>query len=593
MLNYSKPLRPYSFTWADSIEVEKSSSSTPFTIMNPTTEATTHSNNLNDLPSKEHDVSENMPSSDSDPEDQRLEPKDDAPPRDMPGWKWFIVVLAIYSSQFLFALDNTIVANVQPVIVAHFHSVQKLPWVSVAFLIGAAGTNLVWGKIFGQFNAKWTYILSVFVFEVGSAVCGAAPNMNALIIGRAICGVSGSGMYVGLMTLLASTTTIQERPIYVGGAGFIWGVGTVLGPIIGGAFTDSSAGWRWAFYINLCVGAVCAPVYLFMLPNKDPRPGVSQRDRAREMDYIGAILTMGAFISGVMAVSFGGVTYPWNSGQIIGLFCCSGVLFILLGIQQVFTLLTTIARRLVPVEFFGSRTVLILFAATAAGGTAIFVPVYMAPIYFQFTRGDGALESGVRLLPFIMLMIVAVIANGALLSKFGLYMPWYLVGGILVTVGGALMYTVGLTTSVAHVYGYTVLIGIGVGFFAQASFSVAQATVAPEMVASAVGFISLAQITGITISLAVANAVFLNESERSIHALLPHVPASEIKQTIAGTRSQLFQNLTPAVREQVLRAIVDAQSKAYILVITAGALVTVLSVLMKREKLFTSPSGSS
>ncbi|KAF7183034.1 hypothetical protein CNMCM7691_002869 [Aspergillus felis] len=320
----------------------------------------------------EREVSEKATSTGSDAEAQRggdsvpEDPK--TPPREISGWKWFLVVLAIYSSQFLFALDNTIVANVQPVIVSNFNSVEKLPWVSVAFLIGAAGTNLIWGKVFGQFNGKWTYILSVFVFEVGSAVCGAAPNMNALIIGRAICGVSGSGMYVGLMTLLAATTTIHERPMYVGGGGFIWGVGTVLGPIIGGAFTDSSAGWRWAFYINLCVGAVCAPVYLFLLPNKDPRPGVSLRERANTMDHLGGILTIGAMVTGVMAVSFGGVMYPWDSGRIIGLFCCSGVLFILLGLQQVFTIFTSVTHRVLPVEFFKGRTVLILFATTPAGG---------------------------------------------------------------------------------------------------------------------------------------------------------------------------------------------------------------------------------
>lgn len=139
---------------------------------------------------------------------------------------------------------------------------------------------------------------------------------------------------------------MHERPMYVGGTGLTWGLGTVLGPIIGGAFTVSSAGWRWAFYINLCIGAACAPVYLFMLPNKDPRPGVSFMDRAREMDYVGTVLTLGAFVSGVLAMSFGGVTYPWNSGRIIGLFVCSGVLFILLGIQQVYSKLNHYPPRL-------------------------------------------------------------------------------------------------------------------------------------------------------------------------------------------------------------------------------------------------------
>jgi MFS family permease len=523
---------------------------------------------------------------DAEKQEQETETADEVPPRDITGWKWAIVVLAILSSTFLFALDNTIVADVQPVIVTHFNDVGKLSWLSVSFLIGAAATNLVWGKVFGQFNAKWTYILCVLLFEAGSALCGGAPTINALIVGRAICGVGGSGMYVGVMTLLAATTTIHERPMYVGGTGLTWGLGTVLGPIIGGAFTDSSAGWRWAFYINLCIGALCAPVYIFMLPNKDPRPGVSLLDRAREMDYVGGIVTIGAFVSGVMAVSFGGITYPWNSGKIIGLFVCSGVLFIILGIQQVYVIFTTIPRRLFPVEFFRSRTMLILFCMTAAGGTAIFIPIYMIPIFFQFTRNDSALEAGVRLLPLIFLMIFAVIANGAILSAFGYYMPWYLVGGILTVIGGALMYTVDTTSTTSRVYGYSVIIGLGVGMFAQASFSVAQAIVEPERIAQAVGFITCAQVSGVTIALAIANSVFLNKSQKGIQAILPDVPLKEIQSAIAGAGSSFVNGLSDTVKQEVLVAIVSAMSKTYVLVITAGSLVTVLSLAMKREKLF-------
>ena len=551
---------------------------------------TTSNNNYLSTPDKEtRDASGNSSitgGNDTDNEKQAEVIEEEKPPRDIGGWQWALVVFSILSSTFLFALDNTIVADVQPVIVTHFNSVGKLTWLSVAFLIGAAATNLVWGKIFGQFNAKWTYIFCVFLFEVGSAVCGAAPTMDALIIGRAICGVGGSGMYVGVMTLLAATTTMHERPMYVGGTGLTWGLGTVLGPIIGGAFTDSSAGWRWAFYINLCIGAACAPVYLFMLPNKDPRPGVSFMDRAREMDYVGTVLTLGAFVSGVMAVSFGGVTYPWNSGKIIGLFVCSGVLFILLGFQQVYTIFTTTSRRIFPVEFFKSRTILILFAMTSAGGTAVFVPIYMMPIFFQFTHNDSALEAGVRLLPFILLMIFAVISNGAILSAYGYYMPWYTAGGLLVLTGGALMYTVDQHTSIARIYGYSIILGFGNGLFAQASFSVAQAIVDPELIASAVGFITCAQVSGVTIALAIANSVFLNKSQTSISAILPDTPIAEIQAAIAGAGSDFVKSLSANVREQVLAAIVSAMSKTYILVITAGSLAAVLSFALKRERLF-------
>ncbi|OJJ52825.1 hypothetical protein ASPSYDRAFT_213401 [Aspergillus sydowii CBS 593.65] len=509
----------------------------------------------------------------------------EAPPRDINGWKWWLAIFSIWSSIFFYALDNTVVADIQPVIIEDLGELDKLTWLSVAFLLGATATNLIWGKLYGQFNAKWTYILNIVVFEVGSAICGAAPSMNVMIVGRALCGVAGAGLYVGVMTLIAMTTTLPERPLYIGGTGLTWGIGIVLGPVVGGGFSVSSVGWRWSFYINLLIGAVCAPAYLFLLPSKDPRPGVSWKDRSKEVDIVGSILQMGALTTFVLAISWGGVTYPWNSGQVIGLFVASGVLFIILGFQQVFLVFTTLTRRIIPVEFFGSRTVLILFASTAAAGASAFVPIYMIPIYFQFTRGDAALDAGVRLLPFIVLMVVTILTNGALLSKFGYYMPWYTAGGLLALAGGALMYTVDLYTSTSRIYGYTVILGLGVGLWIQASFAVAQAVVKPDLVPAAVGFITLAQFAGITIVMAIANAVFLNTCLTEIPKILPGVPRSQIEAAIQGA-SDLLGTLNDETRTQVLEAIVSGISKAYILVIAAGGLVAVLSVLMKRERLF-------
>lgn len=156
----------------------------------------------------------------------------------MTGWKWALASIAILSSIFLYALDATIVAAVQPIIVTEFGAVDKLAWLSVAFLLSATATNMVWGRIYTQFNSKWLYLGNVFLFEVGSAICGAAPNMNVMIVGRAICGVSGSGLYVGVMSLIAVTTTMAERPLYVSGTGITWGLGIVLGPVVGGGFSE-------------------------------------------------------------------------------------------------------------------------------------------------------------------------------------------------------------------------------------------------------------------------------------------------------------------------------------------------------------------
>ncbi|RKF53158.1 Efflux pump patC [Erysiphe neolycopersici] len=510
----------------------------------------------------------------------------DQPSRKITGLEWIAFNISILSCAFLFALDNTIVANIQPIIVLEFDSISKLSWMSSALLMTAASTNLIWGKIFAQLEAKWTYIFCVTMFEIGSGICGGAQNMDTMIIGRAICGFGGSGMYVGVLTLIAANTTIKERPLYISFTGLMWGVGTVLGPIIGGAFSVSAGGWRWSFYINLIIGLVCAPIYIFLIPKWDPRPGVSFWERAREMDYLGSVLTIGAFLSGVMPISFGGVQYAWSSPEIISMFICSGVLFILLGIQQVYTIFTTEENRVFPVEFVKSRTMLVLFGCTAAGGGVTFLTIYMIPIFFQFTRGDTALESGVRLLPYIFLLIFGILINGGILSAYGYFMPFFVVGSIFSIIGGALMYTIESTTSIATVYGFSIILGWGLGLFVQSGFSIAQALVEPNVVSLAIGFITCAQLTGITIILSAANSIFLNRAKASLVALLPDVPQERISSAIAGAGSSFVENLDGELRAKVLSAVVRANSDTYILAIIFGALSLIMGLLMKREKLF-------
>ena len=413
------------------------------------------------------------------------------------------------------------------------------------------------GKLYTQFDAKILYLINVFLFEAGSAICGAANQMDVLIFGRALCGLGGVGMYAGVMTLLSVFTTEHERPMYISLTGITWGSGTVLGPIIGGAFTDSSAGWRWAFYINLCIGAVLAPAWFWLLPRFDPRPGVSIKKRLAEVDYVGTVLICGAYVAGVMAINFGGTEYGWRSGRIIALFIVSGLLFISFGIQQGLKLLTTEDRRIFPVQFLRSKTMILLFAATACGSTATFIPIYFIPLFFQFVRNSSALSAGVHLLPYVCVLVFMCIANGVVMSATGYYMPWFLGGGIVTVIGSALLFTVGDTTSAASVYGYSVLSGIGAGSFVQAGFSVAQASVEPRFIPVAIGFITCAQIGGGTIALAIANAVFLNGSTREIAAVLPTAPVADIQAAVAGAGSTFLKGLDEKTRQEVIFAIVD------------------------------------
>ena len=157
-----------------------------------------------------------------------IEPQ--ATQRSVTGIKWFLVVFAILSSAFLFALDNSIVADIQPRIIQTFvGSIDKLPWLSVAFALGGAASTLVWASTYSTFDAKHLYLSAVVLFEIGSALCGSANKMDVLIFGRALAGLGGAGLYVGVLTLLSACTNAAERPLYVASTGLTWGFGAVLG----------------------------------------------------------------------------------------------------------------------------------------------------------------------------------------------------------------------------------------------------------------------------------------------------------------------------------------------------------------------------
>lgn len=456
-----------------------------------------------------------------------------------------------------------------------------------------------------MFDVKWVHLGSIFVFSVGSAVCGAAPNMNALIVGRVIAGVGGAGLYLGMLNLIAINTLEKERPAYMGGTGVIWGAGTILGPVIGGAFADSSATWRWvghsvfcsssshtnnpcqAFYINLVIFGALIPALLY-IPSYNPQPGVSTLTKLKELDWIGATLIAGLYATFVIALTFGGVGWAWDDGRTIATLVVCGVILLVFMAQQYFAILTTPERRLFPVQFVASRTMVILHMCTACGSTAMFVVIYYIPLMFQFSHGDNGIESAVRLLPFIIVLSFFIMGSGQILGFLGYYMVLYIVGGAFLLVGSALMFTVTAGTQVGAIYGFQVIIAIGAGLIAQIGYSVAPSKVAPQDMAAAIGFINVAQIGGLVIALAISGTVFQNVTFNHLSKILTPLgySASQIKGAVAGSQSSLFNDLPTNVRDEAIELIVKSISHIYALVITAGALCLVTGLLLKREKLF-------
>ncbi|KZF20176.1 MFS drug efflux transporter-like protein [Xylona heveae TC161] len=508
----------------------------------------------------------------------------EAPVREMGGAKWALVVISILSSILVYALDNTIVAVLIPPIVNDFKDVGDLGWLTVGFMIGGVASILPLGKLYNILDAKWLYLGSMIVFMAASALCGGAPTMNAMIVGRVFAGAGGIGLYIGVMTLLSVNTTEKERPAYLSLVGLVWGAGTVLGPVIGGAFEQVT--WRWAFYINLIIGAVFSPVYLFMLPSFHPTSHVSLKERFGKLDGVGIVISIAAFITIIMPINFGGTLYSWSSGSIIALFVVSGVLWIAFGIQQGLALFTTKETRLFPVEFVRNKEAVLLFVLAAACNSAVFVPIYYIPIYFQFTRGDDALQSAVRLLPLIFLLCFTILSNGYLMSKMGYYMPWYAVGSAFALVATVCLSRINASTSTSYIYGFEALLGLGGGAFVQAGYAVIQSVVDADHVANAVSFMMIAQIGGIALSLAIASSVFINGATVDLKHLLPNVPVKELQASISGTSSGLLAKLPESTRQNALNIIINNMGKTFIPAYAAAALAFVGAMFLRRKRTF-------
>ena len=327
---------------------------------------------------------------------------------------------------------------------------------------------------------------------------------------------------------------------------------------------------------NLVVGGVCAPVYIFLLPTLNPRLGQTIKQRAIEIDYLGIVLLCGLIVSIVMAISFGGNEYAWKSGQIIALFVVAFVLLWLFLTQQTFAIGTDTKRRVFPMHFLKSSTMIVLFLEVACQGCCVFVPVYFLPLFFQFVKTDSAITAGVRMLPFVACQTVIAIFSGWLVGKTGYYVPWYIFTGALCVSGAALLYMVNQYTPLANIYGYEVLLGLGSGASSQLSFSVASIKVAPTDIPRSIGWEAFAQLGGPTIALSIANSVFLNKAQEGIAVLLPNFSRLDISTIISDPSSPLLRNLPQSVQNQVVDVIVRSISKAYILCIVSGSFILLL-----------------
>ncbi|GLA14640.1 hypothetical protein AnigIFM62618_001078 [Aspergillus niger] len=504
--------------------------------------------------------------------------------RKITGVAWFVVNVALLSATFLYALDNTVTATVRPAIVDTFgNRIDMLPWVSVAYPMGEVGTNPIWAKLNKFLNGKFVFLAALLIFEVGSAVIGSASSIGAVIAGRALAGSGGSGIYVGTISMITGMTTAKEQNQYLNIVGMAWSLGTILGPIIGSAFADSPATWRWAFYINICIAAVAAPACIWIMPSAPPSVSLGIMDVIKAFDHLGAVLFLGSVVSTVMLLGFGGVVYSWDSGQMIGLYVATAVLWIMFALQQKFHLLTS--DRIFPVQFFKDPLVVGLWIWTIVAISDIVVTIYTLPLFFQFVLHDSSMRSAVYTLPFVASVVVSAGISGGLLVKFPWYKCWFIWASVLLLISNGLLSSIHTHTSRATICGYTIIQGFGVGPVIQLGYTVGQLKRPQAARKDVTAFFSCAQMGGLALSLGIATSVLVNHATEEISHILPNVPLSEIRGAIDGVGSSVFATLTEQVRDQVTNAVTQSVASVFYLNLFGAVLGFLIALPLKFDKL--------
>ncbi len=478
----------------------------------------------------------------------------------------------------LAALDSTIVATALPTIVGDLGGLERLSWVTSAYLLAQTAVTPLYGKLGDQLGRKRVLQSAIVLFLLGSGLCGLAGSMTELIAFRAVQGLGAGGLIVLVQASVGDIVSPRERGRYQGLFGAVFGLASVAGPLLGGVIVEHLS-WRWIFYVNLPVGLLALGVIAATLP------ATSVRTRPA-IDYLGAGVLASALSAIVLVASLGGTTWAWGSAQVV-LVAAAGV-----GLLGVFLAVERRAREpVLPFAVLRDEVFRIASLLSLIVGFTLFGSVTFLPLFFQTVFRSSPTGAGLRLIPLMGGLVITSIASGRLISRTGRYKLFPIAGTAVMTVGLALLSRLDVTTSAAAADAYLFVLGLGLGLVMQVLVLAVQNAVDYSVLGAATSGVTLARGIGGSIGAAVFGTIFTSRLRAELHGVL-HGPLGA--QVAGGGRLTGAQvaRLPAAARLAYENAYVHALRPVFLVAAGVGAVGFVLSLRLRERPLRATASTS-
>ena len=491
-------------------------------------------------------------------------------------------------AMLLAALDQTIVGTALPTIVGQLGGLEHYSWVVTAYLLASTASTPLYGKLSDLYGRRPLLRFAIVTFLLGSGLAGISQNMTELIMFRGIQGIGAGGLMALAFTIISDVLAPRDRARYQGLFGAVFALSSIAGPLLGGYFADHN--WRWIFYINLPIGVLAlfvTDIVLRLVPH---------HRRDHRIDYLGALTMVVGVVALLLAASWGGNEYAWDSPVIISLLVVGALFAVMFLIIE-----SRVSEPILPLRLFRSSTFSLGNAGTFVFGLGMFGSVVFVPMYLQVVKGTSPTDSGLLMVPMMFGVIVTSVLSGRAISRIGRYKWATVSGAVVLTIGMLLFSRLAVDTPLWVAFSYMVVLGMGMGLSMQSLILAVQNSLELKDMGAGTSTVTFFRSLGGSFGVATLGAVLTSRVNHWMAELMPNAIKQLSPEQIAhlpkGSNQSLLNEpsailaLPDPVREAIQNAFVNSLGTVFLVSAAVGMIAILITAAMPNHELKSGPTA--